>query len=104
MITTTKIIDYLEDWYPRLNGFDGAPRYSTRRDAEQAAKSMELSISSVVRIIFLFEIVWMVGTVDSQPSEIAGVVQDVLRLPMSSFTGDKRNVATFRKFRDVRLG
>ncbi|MBF0130988.1 MAG: hypothetical protein HQL75_00165 [Magnetococcales bacterium] len=87
------------DWFPPLNEFYNAPRYFSRRDAEQAAKIMGIGAGNVLKIAFRFETVWMVGLIQSHPEVNAGVVQDVLRLPMESFTGDKRDVATFRKVR-----
>ena len=80
-----------KDWFPSLssvveNGI--IRRFLTQKMAIEASHKYGWG-NRIIRVERRFERVWLVGAIDFQPEEIAGVTTDVLRLPLLHYeTGE----------------
>jgi hypothetical protein len=95
-----------DDWFPKLDtaiGERAIHAFPNKKAAIEAATKFGWG-SNVVRVGRRFERIWIVGRVDFQPEEVAGVTKDVLRVPMLRYeTGqdgiERQPVVEFRKVR-----
>lgn len=88
-----------QGWFPDLDRCicAGAVRvFRTKNEAQAAAREFCWT-GKVQRLVRRFEVVWIVGAVNFQPSYAAGVKQDVLRVPLLCW--DKNEFGT--KFQPV---
>jgi len=101
-------INTKDSWFPSIDKAieSGCIRtFGTQRQAIEAATSVGWG-KRAIKTERRFERVWIVGTIDFQPDETAGVVSDVLRVPLLKYvTGDDgvkyQPVITFKLPRSV---
>lgn len=77
-------IDARDNWFPSVDraiASGDIRAFGTRRQAEEAAQLYGWG-NRVIRCERRCENVWLVGVVDFQPEEVAGITKDVFRVPL----------------------